>query len=521
MASVQKQQRSTRNIRSTIHILLSILSECGVPRVPTECLRQAKFNQKEAVGDIWSLIFHILQVIQYLEIGHHEENSSGGTLDSIPFHPITHSNLEVVQMIVRRYLSQQGYGREEFYATSAEKVGSRELLFALAWLIHRKSFFAKLTVHFLTVAKTTQYPLKPTVKSLLVEQTAREVQNFRSELARISHTFGSSGWISTTALSSEAYTEALHKLVWLRGRLNRTQNSVESLCAAYQTVAHKIQHASTVTSPSLQQGKKKALSLHQVFLLRYPSQLKAHLDKMEQCVNMLQKLLEWQQYEPLFWKWMESVLDVMLQEAVRKESKSTATSSQGVTAVTTASKPSKTEVLEDLGTLASKVESLRSKFERLMESRGPHFDKARRVWTRRCKVVPKRDIETKEELTKRQLELEYPMLTLTTPTNQGMSVVSSMMEQISEGDAMGYLPVCKSPQVFLVSAKREQEVVSKHVRVLQDRLKAVTREVRTLEEKIIDKRLEIRTSLEALEQKLPSTLCKIESNSVQQKNVTL
>jgi len=56
-------------IRDAIKVVLAILSDCGCPQVPSETLRQAKYNKPEAKNTFWRILYCMVQILQYLKSG--------------------------------------------------------------------------------------------------------------------------------------------------------------------------------------------------------------------------------------------------------------------------------------------------------------------------------------------------------------------------------------------------------------------------------------------------------------------
>lgn len=482
-----KQQPS---IRDTIHLLLSLLSECGVPKVASECFRRAKFNQEDATLDLWQLTFHTMQIILFFD---HE--SCGDGLDTITFHSVTTSSLPKIRTIMRRYLFDLGYEREEYYAP-VNTVGSCELLLAFAWLLNRTKFFAKLSKHLMT-ANRTRIPLKPTTK-YLTEHVIEENRAMGYELEQVMAAFREKGDNPFPG----NHMEALHKLIWLKGRLDSKWKAVQRLCLVHQTLADKIHKSTCINSSTSRrlEGSKGHLSMYEVFLLRYPNQMKVYLAKLGQCVSMLQKLIQWQDCEPLFWQWMESILD--LQEEKSKELNHDEDDDD--------IQPE--ALFEDV---VSKVRQLQGEFEESMKRKRTLIDRIDYVWKHKSRMLHHKDINSKLHCIKKQLQFEYPIIS-TVPTSQ-TALVSSTVEQICSIDSPMYAPVQpvarhSRRQPFPMPVQLQQETNTRLIQALHEHLNLVTRELEVLEGAIKESKSSIRNCLESLEKRLPSAFCKIELN---------
>ena len=477
-----KQQHS---IRDAIHLLLSILSECGLHRVPSECFRRAKFNQEDAVKDFWKLTFHIMQAIRFLE-----GDTCVGTLNTIMFHSITEMNFPLAQAMLRQYLFDLGYERMNFFV-DVDCIGSRELLLAFAWVLSRTRFFSKLAEHFLMVARNINIPLKPTAKHLL-EQVIEENRRISSEVDDVMDK------INSAQSDVNCHTETVHKLIWLRGCLNCKWKSLQRSCLAYQTLADKIHKFTSNNSlPRKKEGKRGHLSVHETFLLRFPNQMKVYLSKLTTCVKVLQKLVLWEDCESLFWQWMESVVDLIDEEQEKSKQEIGKPKAQ----------------LEDVKGLASMMGKLKDEFEGLIEKNRPHLDRLDCVWKHKSRILPHKDTNREEHCIREQLQFEYPLFL---PSYNHTLHATSMLEQLYPIESTTYTHVGSVPckRTFFTSVQLQQEAEARLVEGLHHHLEAITCELRVVKDVIHEKKSRIRDWLESLEQNLPDTLCKIEPNII-------
>lgn len=499
-ATEQSKHKQEQSIRDTIRLLLSLLGECGVPKIASECFRGAKFDQEDAVADLWGLTFHVMQAVLFLD-----SDWCGDSLNRITYYSITPSNLPTAQAILRHYLFELGYEREKFYLP-VDTIGSREVLLAFSWLLNRTNFFAKLSRHFLEVAKGTQIPLKPSADPL-VEQVMEENRVMEYELEKLMMIFREAATYPSASLSIGPYTEALHKLVWLKGLLDSKWRSVQRVCLAHQKLVDKIHRSTHINSPvSSPCGNIKGhLSIHEVFLLRYPNQMKVHLSKLRHSVDILQKLIQWQDCEPLFWQWMESVLDLLEERGNEKEPNQD-TDGGGMAA--------KVNPLEDVEVAVVRAQKLQEEFEGLLKKIKPLLNRVEHAWKHKSRT---HHTNLKKELQsiRQQLQFEYPILSLSAnPTAHVYSVV----EKVNPMDSPVFVPaqtVTRYPhRTFQNSTQLQQD---SRVHALHERLEAVTQELGMLEKEIEKRKLEIRNCLESLEKKLPDSLCKINNIIVQDK----
>ena len=495
---MQREQKGQQSIRDTIHLLSSLLAECKIPRVSSECFRRAKFDQEAAAKELWKLTFHTMQAIQFLE-----RDFCGETLDKINFHSFTASNFPAARAILCHYLFKLNYEREEFFITGS--VGSRELLLAFAWLLNRTSFFAKLTKHYLRLADTTSIPLKPSTRHL-IEQVIENNRAIESDMKKVITTI-----TQKDTSPNEISSEVLDKLVWLKGRLDYKWKALYRSSHAYQALADKIHKSTAGKVSSLARrpdGTKGHLSVHEVFLLRYPNQMKAFLNKLAHCVSVLQKLIQWQDCAPLFWQWMESVVD--LQEKAKLEMCEDGNNAPPI------------KKLDDVKDLAAKVCVLQEEFGRLLEKNRPHIDRIGHLWRHRSRTLSYMDVNSEECSIREQGEFEYPITARTGDATSEMveqqklrSIdVAPVVEQLTSVDSVRYVHTANakrhSHQAFPTLGQMQQEADDQLVKALHDYLQAIRHELRTLDTAIEEQKVAIRNQLESLEQKLPPTVYKMD-----------
>ena len=306
--------------------------------------------------------------------------------------------------------------------------------------------------------------------------------------------------------SGSLCTSTLHKLVWLKGELECKSKLVQKLCSAYQKLADKIHRCTLTTSPISRKNRRarEHLSTHEVFLLRYPNQMKVHLAKLGKCVGVLQKLIEWQECEPLFWQWMESVLDVQDEEEEELEENECERNCDI---------PSEARI--DDVELEARVISLQDEFERLLKKNKSHMDRLQHVWEYKSRTVSHKDINTKLHLIREHLKYEYPLIG-PEPTNP-TDAVSSVVERLDAIDCPVYRPAqisvghSRTMRPALPTPAQEAESATEQLtQTLRNQLEAIHHQLGELDRAIEGKTLEIRDCLESMEAKLPATICKIE-----------
>lgn len=272
-------------IRETIKVLLALLTDCGCPHVPSESFRQAKYDKPEAVKPFWKMLQHVLCVLDFLK---------SGRMQDVREHTATScsEDMKMVTLHVRKRALELNYHRLEFYV---DPVGSCELLLFFAWLLQATSLISQLQSYHLNAAISNMSISLPSSKHFLLDQVIKNTTSVDRE-------------IQTLALDTRTMCQddALRKIQWLKGILQGTGRSVGNAHRAAVKLTHTIlQCCAGSASPS----RRQPLSLHDFFLLRYPEQLLACEKRIEWHTTSLHNLLKWQQHEPVFWQWMESVLD--------------------------------------------------------------------------------------------------------------------------------------------------------------------------------------------------------------------
>lgn len=493
MASKRPPHRnSQQSIRDTVHLLFSLLSECGVPKAPLECFRQAKFNKSEATLNLWKLTFHITQLLQFLDGVKCDSSVHFAELSF--FLSITERNLPTVQVILQQYMLELGYRRDAFLIP-AQSVGSRELLLAFAWLLNRTNFFSKLTKHFLAVAKITEIPVKSTCK-LFVEQMLDENRRLESDIEGV---MSSSKLVESNELSQNKCTEALHKLVWLRGCVDQKWKSMVRAHLAYQKIAYRI-HQSVNNCSSVSKGttRTRDLCVPEVFHIRYPNQLKAYLRKLSRCVNMLQKLDLWQGCECLFWQWMESVVDLHEEEKAKQDKEDGHANSAG----------------DDKNALLAEWSKLHEDIESLLQKNRLHLERLNRTLEHKTRSLEHDEVNREEQCIIKQLQCECPLVSSLAKSTS--PVVTSMLQELTAIDKPVFVsvgaPVVHSSNAFSTFALLHQKTGAEIPDVTHALIRRTTDKVKVLDATIEETKSRIKKTLESLQQRLPATLCKFEQH---------
>lgn len=479
--------KSSQGIRETIQLLSSgILTGCGMPRIPSETFRQAKFNRPEATTAFWCLLFHTIQLLHFLDTS----NCKAG-IDKLSFETFSEQEFHPAAFRVRRSLCSLGYTRLEFYC-SCECVGSRELLLAFGWLVHKTKLFAKLRTYHLTFVNEVTVPLKPNRKFLL-DQIEEDVELFGNEVQLLlQELHGCTG--------AGSLEQKLRKMVWLRGKLQGSWRAMLGAHQAYQKVADLL-HKHTMHSYA--QGSRH-LTVHEIFLLRYPDQLSSHLQSQERHLLALQNLIEWEHQQPLFWQWMESVVDLCekeKQQAVERKSECEEEDAESIGG-TIAELPC-LEVLE------TEVQMLEREVVGLLVRNKPHIDRLNHIWGLKKRNVPPKELKSELE----SLNLSEKVFSFEKTADLPSKVqMFNVVQTLSSNDSATYLLESVSARKVLTSlAAQQQDATQALMEASRDRLTQIQATLVQNEEVIRRLRGDIMKRLEEMDKSLPPSICRVDT----------
>ncbi|XP_078515700.1 tubulin epsilon and delta complex protein 1 [Lissotriton helveticus] len=262
---------SSSQLKEAINALCRVLGASGGGPSP-ETFRQAKFNQAPATAEFWKLLWSLLKKVYV------EESSA----------PVNEAeNLDVQIRFVKSVLWFHGYGTSEFYRLPEDgSQGSRELLLAFSWLLHKVHLLEKL----LEVSKLV---LGDEITVCTCPGCPPPRPRTRNETP-----------------SKEAEVDVRY-LQWLNGKL---QFSWRALHAAQQekcAAVHKIHSYTRGFHPSSSIGH---FSITEVDIIREPEKYSELLQSIESENSRLEAYLDWKDLEPVYWQWMESVLKSKLED---------------------------------------------------------------------------------------------------------------------------------------------------------------------------------------------------------------
>ncbi|CAM4590578.1 unnamed protein product [Lepidochelys olivacea] len=241
-------------------------------RPAPEAFRLAKFDRPEASLQIWRLLYSLLKQI----------HDGGWTeLDTIG------TQIRFVKSV----LWYHGYGRPEFYQLPSDgSQGSRELLLAFSWLLNRISLLEQLL----------------TVNRVKIRDEA-SVCTCEDNL--------SNSWKDRTEIALEPCLKRevdVRYLQWLNGRLRFQWRSLHVESQEQCKLLHKIH---SYTSGCHMDQTIGHFSVTETDLIRQPDSYKQLLQSLESETSRLEAFLEWKRLEPVYWHWMETVLDTLSEDA--------------------------------------------------------------------------------------------------------------------------------------------------------------------------------------------------------------
>ncbi|NXD08509.1 TEDC1 protein, partial [Nothocercus nigrocapillus] len=191
---------------------------------------------------------------------------------------------------VKSALWYYGYGRPELYGLPCDgSAGSRELLLAFAWLLHRLHLPEQLLVQ-------DRVRTGDETSVCTCEDDLPCSQEGRTEMA--------------PECSLEDQVDVRY-LQWLSGRLRFQWQSLHALQQEQCKLLHKIH---LFTSGCHMDKILGHFSVTETDLIRQPENYKQLLELLESETVQLEAFLEWKQLEQIYWQWMEAVLDDMSEE---------------------------------------------------------------------------------------------------------------------------------------------------------------------------------------------------------------
>ncbi|XP_073422886.1 tubulin epsilon and delta complex protein 1 isoform X2 [Dendrobates tinctorius] len=258
--------KRANNLKEALCALCRVLSTSG-SRWDPETLRKSKFNRPEATSEFWSLLFSLLQQI------------FPGKSDSS--HP-RHETMEMDRVkYVKSVLQIQGYGRPAFYNLPDDgEDGSREILLAFSWLLHRVKI-----LEILLKKKSIKVGDHITICQCPVDVSIQKPKD-----------------ISTSSKQDI-------DVRFLQSMNGKLRFSWRALYAAHQEECAVLHQIHSYTQGCHIDQTTSHLSLMEVELIRHPKSCDKLLHEMASEISYLEAYIEWKHTESVYWQWMDTVLE--------------------------------------------------------------------------------------------------------------------------------------------------------------------------------------------------------------------
>lgn len=261
-------------VKESIELLLRIFRSFGFSKLKAEMIRLAKFDDASSTQWVWRLLFESLYFCRY------------NTIDDVCHRGFEEFSSKEVVSYVKREMVQLGYLSRDFEHLDPEMAtGSRELLLAFGWLMCREALIHRFSLS--CVQPLFEHP---------------ESSDTDGELLSHAPLFG-----------GHVTEEMLKQMVWLNGRMRMNLKQLHWMRREQVNADHEV-HESTLGVSAL--PGRNHLTSAELYLLKHPDLLSKNLQLLEQDNERLQVLLKWRSCEDEFWQWMESVLDLKLQERI-------------------------------------------------------------------------------------------------------------------------------------------------------------------------------------------------------------
>ncbi|NXN98932.1 TEDC1 protein, partial [Rhinopomastus cyanomelas] len=417
-------------------------------RPAPDTLRRARFDRPQASLDFWRLLYALLKQI------HGSKWTESDAIDNqIRF--------------VKSALWYHGYGRPELYGLPSDgSAGSRELFLAFSWLLHRLSLLEQLLAR--NRVKTGDETSVCTCEDELPDSQE-----------------------GTTEVAPDYGLEArvdVRYLQWLNGKLRLQWRSLHAQHQEQCKLLHKIH---LFTSGCHMDRSLGHFSVTETDLIRQPENYKQLLQLLESETMQLEAFLEWKQLEPVYWQWMETVLDNMAEEGNLHESQEARVKKSRLPSVT-ACCPWADRVTGQIDRLSGDLVTLDGKLRELVTQRKAAW--CEKVKTRKEELQKEgfsasaRKIQEGVEL--RLLDLAHRCAQRTPKLHGSCRLVFQSKKPASKAGLSG--SGCTEP----VSAVSAADVISE----LRTREASLARELKQLQE-------ECRQRLDAIAEGLDGVIC--------------
>lgn len=258
-------------MRETIEYLTKVFETHGLCCLKAEHFRSAKFDKQEPTDKLWQLLSELVLTLNH------------GTLDDYSKDLISHMKPEEKVVYCKEAMQDLGYLNSEFSQLPEDmSSGSREVLLAVGWLLSSKKLLDKF---------------------VSLQLSPLEKESPQTEAVVLGDQFQTTDKLSPV--------DKMRQLQLVNGRLYLSLKRLYSLYQHEVKLKHQVHACTRGVSGSV---LRPHLSVLEVYLLRHPQQLKMCLKELERGNKRLECLLLWKEHEHVFWKWMESVLQLKVDE---------------------------------------------------------------------------------------------------------------------------------------------------------------------------------------------------------------
>lgn len=427
-------------IRETIENLCVVLKYNGISEITAETFRLAKFDSPEAIRPMWNSLRNTLI---WLEGTHLQGkiHSSEGSAALVRF--------------CKHEMFTKGYRVRSFFVLSENMSnGSREVLLCIGWLIAKEKVIQKFINQ---------------VQSVITEDLP-DMDDLSCAGIQIPD-FPESPKTASKSLN-ELLVSTLQEVVVLKGKLHSASRSLLAARNEYGTLLKKI-HLATIPFPV------KATSCHlsalDVYLLYHPKELDHYQDKLEMENTYLHSLLVLREKEDLFWKWLESVLD--LQNKNNCEKSDNSDDEECLVLNQESYRPSKH---------TQNIKTKQVEISRHLQEKEKLYQQASKKWKRYREVVEKSK-EMQEQfqtllacLDQEVLEELDKLYNVETDVSFNTNFTSTSLDT-SQGTLQLLTPLTpQHKKRSKVSSHTEESVLLKHVKELQEKDKVLKDELRKI-----------------------------------------
>lgn len=291
-------------MKQVVSLFCELLQYMGIGHLQPETFRCAKFNKPTSEAPLLSSIRKLIEMNQ-------------SRSRELPDHD---SREEEIAFVLKE-MSQRGYRKGKLsgydsHVHKSESVCSRDLLLAFAWLFEQTSIFNRFSsyVHHCIICIARGLPsssmlgqMEDTLRHHLAWWTWMKEQGISSGQGVLRKSAKQTGEVSDKRLPY-----LVQQVLSARNRVAMSMKALYAVESGFSKLSSKA-HVAT-QRPGSKSDQSQHLSLNEVYLLRHPDLLKKSVQLLGKLTERLEKLTMWADQGPLFWQWMESVIDAQQAE---------------------------------------------------------------------------------------------------------------------------------------------------------------------------------------------------------------